>query len=133
MDMRQKTRFACLAALLVSGVYLLPSCASAEWREGFVNEDTLQLVGEGNRRSDLSQMQNEAMGKEAAVTIALSHWQKLCPGFSSRTEGDVEDVRLTDGQVRIPGQKERFTQCDSGSCRARVIIRKKGLRKSCAG
>lgn len=99
---------------------LFPFCASSAWKEGFTSPDSLQLVGEGYAKSDLPQVQAMAMAREAAVMEAMSHWPRFC-GERDATE------------FRIENQKKRTFECESGTCRARIVIEKNDLRRSCGG
>lgn len=98
----------------------LPFCASSAWREGFTSPDSLQLVGEGYAKADLPQVQASAMAREAAVMEAMSHWPKYC--------GDADAT-----EFRIENQKKRSFECESGTCRARIVIEKNDLRRKCGG
>lgn len=103
---------------------LIPFCASSAWREGFKGDDTLYLVGEGKAQSDLPQVQRDAMAREAAVMDAMGHWPRFCPAQSS--DDGVQSFR-------IENQKKRSFECDSGACRARIVIEKRSLRDKCKG
>ncbi|HRP70094.1 MAG TPA: hypothetical protein PLY93_11225 [Turneriella sp.] len=109
-------------SLIVTAALFFPFCASAEWREGFKNDSTLQLVGEGKLSESEPQIRANAMAKEAAVMDALSHWIKFC---------EVESSADGIARFRIENQKYRKVECSSTMCRARVIIEKEGLRSKC--
>ena len=113
---------------------VLPFCASADWREGFVNDDTAYLVGEGSSSPTASKLQTEAMAKEAAIMVAMSHWPKVCPGkVAPGMEGSSEDTNTETLKFRVENQSMRRVECEGSTCRARIVIAKKNLRKSCAG
>ncbi|MCX7632370.1 MAG: hypothetical protein N2Z22_03445 [Turneriella sp.] len=99
-------------------VLWLFSCTGSTWREGFISDNRLHLVGEGHAREDLPEIQKQAMAKEAAVLDAYSHWPRFCP------QGNPV-------QFRIENQKERLAECSGGHCRVRIVIEKDGLRQHC--
>jgi|GEM_PF-4943245 len=114
----------------------LPFCASADWREGFVNDDTAYLVGEGTSSPTASKLQSEAMAKEAAIMVAMSHWPKVCPGkaVAAGMEGSSEDTGNPETlKFRVENTSMRRVECEGSHCRARIVIEKKNLRRSCAG
>lgn len=104
-------------ALAILGLH---SCASGAWREGFSGEDRLYLVGEGRARDDLPQLQRQAMAREAALIDAMSHWLRYCGSHENDNAG-----------YRIENQKERLTECEGTTCRARIVIERGGLREKC--
>ncbi|MBV6493691.1 MAG: hypothetical protein LDLANPLL_01714 [Turneriella sp.] len=109
--------------LFVAFAFLLPFCASAEWREGFHGANRLQLVGESKVSESEPQIRAIQMAKEAAVMDALSHWIKFCSALTS-SEGIAA--------FRVENQKERRVQCSDTQCRARVIIEKQDLKQRCS-
>jgi len=108
----------CMRYLGLLLALLIPLCATSSWREGFKDENTLYLVGEGHAKAELPHVQRDAMAREAAVMDAMSHWAKLC--------GDADA-----SEFRVENQKLRSYECHDGNCRARVVIEKKRLRQSC--
>ncbi|MFO1527452.1 MAG: hypothetical protein U1F16_15890 [Turneriella sp.] len=122
-------------ALSFAALIALPSCASSEWREGFVSDDTLYLVGEGHAKPGLSKLQSEALAKEAAVMVAMSHWPALCPGRITDAEKSESENNTNAETVkfRMETQKLRRYECGGGQCRARIVIEKKNLKKICQG
>lgn len=130
------SRFFGHTVICVFSILLIPSCASGDWREGFVNDDTAYLVGEGSSSPTASKLQTEAMAKEAAIMVAMSHWPKVCPGkaVAAGMEGSSEDTGNPETlKFRVENQNMRRVECSGSSCRARIVIEKKNLRKSCAG
>ena len=107
-------------ALFIVFAFLLPGCASSAWKEGFIDNDTLQLVGEGRAREDLSQLQGTPAAREAAIMLAMSHWPKYC--------GEIDATSF-----RIENQKKRVVECENRTCRARVVIEKSNLKEKCNG
>jgi len=97
-------------------------CASAAWREGFKDSNTLHLVGEGHAEGDMPELQARAMAQKAAVMDAVSHWPKYCPGHDAGEDLD---------SFHVSNQKKWQYRCEAKSCRARVVIEKKNLRKNC--
>lgn len=130
MNMKTFRAFGITSALAL----VMPFCASADWREGFVNEDTAYLVGEGSSSPTASKLQTEAMAKEAAIMVAMSHWPKVCPGkVAPGMEGSADDSSTETLKFRVENTSMRRVECAGSSCRARIVIEKKNLRKSCAG
>jgi len=112
------------AVIVITFLLTMPFCASSAWREGFVDHDTLHLVGEGRAKADVPQIQAEAMARHAAIIDALGHWPKYCG--SETNEAGIQNFR-------VENQKKRYVQCDGNICRARVVIQKENLRKTCGG
>ncbi len=132
MQMKTAKAFGIASAFAMA----MPFCASADWREGFVNDDMVYLVGEGTSSPTASKLQTEAMAKEAAIMVAMSHWPKVCPGkaVAAGMEGSSEDTGNSETlKFRVENTSMRRVECSGSNCRARIVIEKKNLRKSCAG
>jgi hypothetical protein len=106
--------------IFIASALLFTGCA---WSEGFVNNDTLYLIGEGRVPTGTAQLQAGAMAREAAVIEAMSHLPNYCP--------IVTDVGAT-SNFTMPPQTKREFECNMSECRARVTLQKKNLEKLCA-
>lgn len=98
------------------------ACASAAWREGFLDDDRLHLVGEGRAEGDLPEIQRIAMAREAALMDAMSHWPRYCTVLNN-DEGIAK--------FRVENQKQRLVECSGNACRARIVIERSKLRQRC--